>query len=103
MTATPSCPDTPPPAPLGQAIPDPSGREPMCDEPTFAAILEHVVPESFIRAAADNEVLQIVFWTVLFGVALSQLQGRPKELMLGVIEALAEVGIMPQIYHIQPG
>jgi proton glutamate symport protein len=58
---------------------------------TFGAILEHVVPESFIRAAADNEVLQIVFWAVLFGVALSQLQGRPKEVMLEVIDALAEV------------
>jgi proton glutamate symport protein len=67
------------------------GAELASEHTTFAAILEHVVPESFIRAAADNEVLQIVFWTVLFGVALSQLQGRPKELMLGVIEALAEV------------
>ncbi|HEX7662687.1 MAG TPA: hypothetical protein VF444_24745 [Pseudonocardiaceae bacterium] len=52
MTATPSCPDTPPPAPLGQAIPDPSGREPMCDEPTFAAILEGMVADEAPRLFA---------------------------------------------------
>src|SRR3982750_910207 len=29
--------------------------------PTFAGVLEHTVPQSFFEAAAQNEVLQIVF------------------------------------------
>jgi proton glutamate symport protein len=58
---------------------------------TFSTFLEHIVPQSFFEAAVHNEVLQIVFWSILFGVGLSQVRGRPKELLLGVIEALAEV------------
>jgi len=59
--------------------------------PTFAGVLEHVVPQSVVAAAAENEVLQIVFWAVLFGLALSQVRGRPKEVMVGFCGALAEV------------
>ncbi|MDB4950608.1 MAG: sodium:dicarboxylate symporter [Gemmatimonadetes bacterium] len=58
---------------------------------TPGTFLEHIVPQSFFEAAAGNEVLQIVFWSILFGVGLSQVTGRPKELVLGTIEGLAEV------------
>ena len=58
---------------------------------TIGSFLEHIVPQNFIEAASKNEVLQIVFWAILFAVALSQVRGRPKELMLGFCEALAEV------------
>ena len=58
---------------------------------TFASILEHLVPESFFAAAVQNQVLQIVFWSVLFAVGLSQVRGRPKEVMLAFCESLAEV------------
>jgi proton glutamate symport protein len=58
---------------------------------TPATFLEHIVPQSFFEAAVHNEVLQIVFWSILFGVGLSQVRGRSKEMMLGVVEALAEV------------
>jgi proton glutamate symport protein len=53
--------------------------------------LKHVVPDSVFDAAVKNEVLQIVFWSILFAVALTQVRGRPKEVMLGWLEALAEV------------
>ncbi|MGZ8833827.1 MAG: dicarboxylate/amino acid:cation symporter [Thermoanaerobaculia bacterium] len=53
--------------------------------------LEHVVPQSFFEAAARNEVLQIVFFSILFAVALSQVRGRPKEIVLLGCEGLAEV------------
>jgi proton glutamate symport protein len=58
---------------------------------TIGSFLEHIVPDNFLAAAAANEVLQIVFWAILFAVALSQVRGRPKEVMLGVCEALAEI------------
>ncbi len=53
--------------------------------------LEHVVPQSFFEAATKNEVLQIVFFSILFAVALSQVRGRPKEIVLLGCEGLAEV------------
>jgi proton glutamate symport protein len=53
--------------------------------------LNHVIPESVFDAAVKNEVLQIVFWSILFGVALTQVRGRAKEVMIGGLESLAEV------------
>jgi proton glutamate symport protein len=58
---------------------------------TVGSFMEHLVPQSLFEAAYHNEVLQIVFWSVLFAVALSQVRGRPKELMLGFCESLAEI------------
>jgi proton glutamate symport protein len=67
------------------------GSVPGGDQPTFASVLEHIVPQSFFEAAVQNQVLQVVFWSVLFAVALSQVRGRPKEAMLGFCEGVAEV------------
>jgi proton glutamate symport protein len=58
---------------------------------TLDDFLKHIVPDSVFDAAVRNEVLQIVFWSILFGVALSQVRGKPKEFMLHGLEALAEV------------
>ncbi|MEO8226931.1 MAG: cation:dicarboxylase symporter family transporter, partial [Gemmatimonadota bacterium] len=58
---------------------------------TLGGVLEHTVPQSFFEAASKNEVLQIVFFSVLFGAALTQVKGRPKESMIGFCEGLAEV------------
>ena len=58
---------------------------------TFSSVLEHIVPQSFFEAAAQNEMLQVVFWSVLFAIGLTQVRGRPKETMLAFCEALADV------------
>jgi proton glutamate symport protein len=58
---------------------------------TGASFLEHLVPQSFFEAATRNEVLQIVFWSILFAVALSALRGRQKQVMLDFCESLAEI------------
>lgn len=68
-----------------------TGQDLAAKKTTFAGVLEHIVPTSVFDAAARNEVLQIVFWSVLFGVGLTQVRGRPKEVMLEWLEALAEV------------
>ena len=58
---------------------------------TFSGVLEHTVPQSFFEAAAKNEVLQIVFFAIIFAVALSQVQGPAKSFMLSFCESLSEV------------
>ena len=58
---------------------------------TLGGFLEHVVPQSFIEAAAHNEVLQVVFWSTLFGIALTRVHGKPRETMLNLAEGLMEV------------
>jgi proton glutamate symport protein len=59
--------------------------------PTLAGVLEHTVPQSFFDAAAKNEVLQIVFFSVLFGIALARVPGHPRKVMLDFCESLSEV------------
>ncbi len=71
--------------------PDPNAPIPQGAPSTFGGFLEHVVPQSFFQAAAQNEVLQIVFWSVLFGLALSQVRKGPREAILAFAEGIAEV------------
>lgn len=68
-----------------------AGQELAHKTQTGTSFLEHLVPQSIVEAAANNEVLQVVFFAVLFAVALSKVQGRSKEVMLSVCEALSEV------------
>ncbi|HKW48023.1 MAG TPA: dicarboxylate/amino acid:cation symporter [Gemmatimonadaceae bacterium] len=59
---------------------------------TIGSVLEHTVPQSFFEAATRNEVLQIVFFSIIFAVALSQVkQDRAKTFMLSACESLSEV------------
>ena len=58
---------------------------------TFAGIIEHTVPKSFFAAAAANDVLQVVFFALVFGIALAQVPEGPREPMLRFCESLAEV------------
>jgi proton glutamate symport protein len=58
---------------------------------TLSDVLAHIVPESIIQAGASNEVLQIVFWSIIFAVALSQVRGKAKDWMISTCESLAEV------------
>ena len=58
---------------------------------TFAGVIEHMVPQSFFEAATHNEVLQIVFFAILFSVGLSRVTGKPKQVMLDFCGSLSEV------------
>ena len=58
---------------------------------TFSGVLEHIVPVSFFEAAAQNQALQVTFFAILFAVALSQVQGPARALMLSICESLTEV------------
>lgn len=58
---------------------------------TLAGIIEHIVPKSFFEAAATNDVLQVVWFAVFFAVALAQVTGKPREIMVGFFDALSLV------------
>ena len=68
-----------------------AGEQFAARKTTLSGVLEHTVPQSFFEAAAANEVLQIVFFAIIFAVALARVQGQPKLTMLGVLESLSEV------------
>lgn len=68
-----------------------TGDQISAQKVTLAGIIEHIVPRSFFEAAAANDVLQVVFFAVLFAVALTQVAGKPRETMVNFCESLTEV------------
>ncbi len=59
---------------------------------TAGGMIEHLVPQSFFEAASKNEVLQVVFFTLIFAAALSQVTNLPaKKFMIAWVESLSEV------------
>jgi proton glutamate symport protein len=67
------------------------GKELAANTQTGTTFIEHLVPTSFFEAATKNEVLQVVFFAVLFAVALSRTRGKSKEVILAACEGLSEV------------
>ncbi len=67
------------------------GAEFAKTEVSFTGVIEHMVPQSFFDAAAKNEVLQIVFFAILFAVALSRVAGPSKDFMLKLCQSLSDV------------
>ena len=67
------------------------GAEPIATAPAFGSILEHIVPQSFVDAAAHNDALQITFFSIVFAVALARVRGPAKTLMLTFGQALSDV------------
>jgi proton glutamate symport protein len=57
---------------------------------TIQSIIEHLVPTSFFQAAAANDVLQVVFFAIVFGISLAQISGKPRETVLSFFEGLME-------------
>src|SRR5580658_1882127 len=57
---------------------------------TFAGILEHTFPTSIIKSMADGEVLQIVVFAFLFGMACATI-GSKAEPVVKFCESLSEV------------
>ncbi|MCU0442392.1 MAG: cation:dicarboxylase symporter family transporter [Bacteroidia bacterium] len=54
-------------------------------------VILDIFPENIAKSVAENQILQIVVFSILFGIALAQLKGQRKENMLHAIEGLAEV------------
>ncbi len=57
---------------------------------TLKDFVTHLVPKSFVEAMATNEILQIVVFSMFFGVAVAAL-GEIAKPMVAVVDALAHV------------
>ncbi|MBP9689598.1 MAG: cation:dicarboxylase symporter family transporter [Bacteroidia bacterium] len=54
-------------------------------------VILDIFPENIAKSVADNQVLQIVIFSILFGIALAQVKGPRKDQMVHGIESLAQV------------
>src|SRR5439155_2499745 len=67
------------------------GTQLAADRLSFSKVLEHLAPQSLADAASRNDVLQVVIFAILFGVALGRVPGKPRQTMLEFFEGLSEV------------
>ncbi|GAB3166383.1 dicarboxylate/amino acid:cation symporter [Telluribacter humicola] len=73
-----------PPAALNEALP-------KVEQQGWQSIITHSFPENIAKSIYNGEVLQIVVFSVLFGVALAMLPEEKKKKFVGGVELLAEV------------
>src|SRR5262252_529741 len=64
---------------------------------SFEKFLTHLIPTSIADAMAQNEILQIVIFSVFFAVAMGAMPERSKA-MLGLIEDLAHIMLKVTAY-----
>ena len=57
---------------------------------SLSGFLTHLIPTSIVKAMADNEILQVVVFSLFFGTAVSAVPGRAPAVM-AVIEQAAQV------------
>ena len=57
---------------------------------SLAKFVEHVVPRSVVEAMATNEILQLVVFSVFFGIALTAI-GKKGEPIIHALDSLAHV------------
>jgi proton glutamate symport protein len=55
---------------------------------TWDAVLLHTFPENIAKAVADNQILQVAVFAILFGVAMGRLSEEHRAPLLRVIESL---------------
>ena len=53
-------------------------------------VLLHTFPENIAKSVADNQILQVAVFAILFGVAMGRLSAEKRAPMLRVIESLTE-------------
>ena len=73
-----------------QVPPPPPGEEIKAQRLTPGEMLLHAFPENVAKAVADGQVLQVVVFSVLFGIALALLPEARRRPMLQFAESLSE-------------
>jgi Na+/H+-dicarboxylate symporter len=58
---------------------------------TASDILLHVFPENIAKSVAENQVLQVVVFSIIFGIALALVREEKRRPMLAFCDSLAEV------------
>jgi proton glutamate symport protein len=63
---------------------------PAAARPTGSEIILHIFPENIAKSVAENQVLQVVVFSILFGIALAMVREDKRKPMLAFTESLAE-------------
>ena len=77
---------------VGVTLPAAASAEKIATaRPGAAEIILHIFPENIAKSVAENQVLQVVVFSILFGIALAIVREEKRKPMLAFAESLAEV------------
>jgi len=67
------------------------GTLPVIQKQTWEEIVLHIFPENIAKSIADGQVLQIVVFSILFGIAVAMVKEKYRRPMVNFAETLSEV------------
>lgn len=76
---------------VGVVLPKANVSELATQKLTASDVLLHAFPENIAKAVADGQVLQVVVFSILFGIALAMVTEERRRPMMSLVESLVEV------------
>jgi proton glutamate symport protein len=76
---------------VGVSTPASPEAAPLPAKLSSAEMVLHIFPENFAKSVAEDQILQVVVFSVLFGVALGMVGEGKRRPMLAFTESLAEI------------
>lgn len=67
-----------------------SASEPVGQAPSFADFLASIVPSNPVAAAAEDAILPLILFTMVFAFALTRLPEEPRERLVAFFQAVAD-------------
>jgi proton glutamate symport protein len=64
--------------------------EPVGQVPSFGDFLQSIVPSNVIAAAAEDAVLPLIVFTLVFAFAVTRLPAEPRERIVGFFQAIGD-------------
>jgi proton glutamate symport protein len=64
---------------------------PKTQAQNWKEIILHIFPENFAKSIVENQVLQIVIFSIIFGIALARLSDNKKKPFLDFADSLSEI------------
>ena len=83
---------------VGAKLPPTSTESIQTQKLTASETILHIFPENIAKAIADGQILQVVAFSIVFGIALAQVREAYRRPMLSFTESLAET--MFKLTHI---
>jgi proton glutamate symport protein len=77
---------------VGMALPKALGAAAGVNaaRPTAAQFILHIFPENIAKSVAENQILQVVVFSILFGIALAMVPTEKRKPLVSFSESLAE-------------
>jgi proton glutamate symport protein len=77
---------------VGMALPKAlgAGAGVTATRPTASQFILHVFPENIAKSVAENQILQVVVFSILFGIALAMVPSEKRKPLISFSESLAE-------------